>query len=492
MNNCRFCPYKTKCWEDTFKDNKEVVVNIILTDNKLKIKTDKFLQEKIDKVLDNKLQYEIDNKYYVVKAMKQKGIDFDGIIHLYRNSSTYLGFKNYIIELLQTDLKEFLEKKGYKLNIKIIDKRNIPNTSANINCKQLNGIELRDYQKEAIEHIIKDEISLTELSVGSGKTVMATEIIRRLNFKTLFVVDVSVLLKQTKDEFENLLGIECGLITNGEQNWKDINVATIQTIVKFIKNKDKEFMKNLRECNVVIVDEAHVSKSKSYNLLMENIRARYRIGLTGTAYSNGNDSLELYKSFGFPNFKITLKDLVDEGYLVKPIIKFVKYEHKEHYFDYDDAYNGCLNSEERLNKLKEIVEQHKDDNILIITRRLEHADKINEILGGNIEIIKGSLSKKKRDLYIKQMKEGKRNILIGSEKIVQKGLNIPNLNVLINYSANKGGIQTVQSLGRVIRSYEGKKFGYYYDFYDTDEYLILATKQRIKTLEQQGFDVEII
>jgi superfamily II DNA or RNA helicase len=165
---------------------------------------------------------------------------------------------------------------------------------------------------------------------------------------------------------------------------------------------------------------------------------------------------------------------------------------KECYFDYDDAYNGCLNSEGRLNKLKEIVEQHKDDNILIITRRLEHADKINEILGGNIEIIKGSLSKKKRDLYIKQMKEGKRNILIGSEKIVQKGLNIPNLNVLVNYSANKGGIQTVQSLGRVIRSYEGKDVGYYYDFYDTNEYLRNATKQRMNILKDQGFEVDII
>ena len=342
----------------------------------------------------------------------------------------------------------------------------------------------------AVEHIIKDEISLTELSVGSGKTVMAAEIIRRLNYKTLFVVDVKVLLNQTKEEFEKLLGIECGLITEGKQEWKNVNIATIQTCVKFLKKKDKTFLKNLSECNVVIVDEAHCSKSKSYQMLFDNVKARYRIGLTGTAYSNGNDSLELYKSFGFPNLKITLKDLVNKGYLVKPIIKFIKYNHNNTYFNYDDAYLGILNSEERLNKVKEIVNKHKDENILIITRRLKHADKIKEILGGNVEIIKGSLSKKKREKYIKEMKQGNRKILIGTDKIVQKGLNIPNLNVLINYSANKGGIQTIQGLGRVIRKCEGKEVGYYYDFYDTNEYLTNATKERIKAIKNQGFEIQ--
>lgn len=491
-NNCKWCNYKRKCWEDTFKNDKNICVKVILKNNRLIINTEKFLLEKINNVLDKQLSYEIDNAHYVIKAMKQKGINFDGIIHLYKNNSTYLGFKNYIIDLLRNDLNEYLENRGYKLNLKIIDERKIPNKSANINCDKLKGIELRDYQKEAIDHIIKDEISLTELCVGSGKTVMAAEIIRRLNYKTLFVVDVSVLLKQTKDEFERLLGIEVGLITNGEQNWKDINVATIQTVVKFLNNKDKEFMKNLHECNVIIVDEAHCSKSKSYNKLMSNITAKYRIGLTGTAYSNGNDSLELYKSFGFPTLKIKLKDLVDRGYLVKPIIKFIKYNmNKGYYYDYDEAYTEILGSKERLNKVKEIIEKHINDNILIITRRLEHADKINEVLGGDVEIIKGSLNKKKRDKFIKEMKEGKRKILIGTDKIVQKGLNIPNLNVLINYSANKGSIQTIQSLGRVIRKCENKECGYYYDFYDEDENLINATKERIKALKYQGFKVEI-
>jgi superfamily II DNA or RNA helicase len=444
------------------------------------------------KVLDDKLQYEIDNKHFVIKAMKQKGMNFDGIIHLYKYSSTYLGFKNYIVELLQKDLKEFLENKGYKLNIKIIDRRNIPNTSANLDCKNLNGIELREYQKESIEKAIKEEISILGLCTSAGKTLIASEIIRRLNYKTLFVVNTIDLLNQAKKTFENTLNVKVGTITNGKAEWNDITVATIQTIVKYLKNKDKEFMNNLKECNLVIVDEAHISKAKSYDLLMNNVNARYRFGLSATPYAYGNNSLEIYKSFGFPKINISLQDLIKKNYLTKPIIKFIKYEHNEHYFDYDDAYVGCLNSKERLNKIKDIVNKHNDDYILIIIRRLEHADTIKELLGDDVEIIKGSLSKKKREKLLNEMRDGKRKILIGTDKIVSTGLDIPILSVLINYSANLTTIQTIQSLGRICRLYKNKDKAYYYDFYDTNEYLRKASKERIKTLEQQGFEVNII
>jgi superfamily II DNA or RNA helicase len=490
-NNCKFCPYKTKCWEDTFKDDKEIVVNVILTDNRIKIETGKFLQNKIDKVLDNKLSYEIDNKYYVVKAMKQIGIDFDGMVHLYMNSSTYLGFKNYIIELLQTDLKEFLEKKGFKLNIKIIDERNIPNISANLKCKELNGIDLRDYQKNVVEKAIKEEITILGLCTSAGKTVIASEIIRILNYKTLFVVNTIDLLNQAKKTFEKTLGVKVGTITGGKAEWEGITVATIQTIIKYLKNEDNEFIKQLHECNLIIVDECHFSKAKSYSLLMENVKARYRFGLSATPYAYGNNSLEIYKSFGFPKINISLQDLIKLGYLTKPEIKFIKYEHKEHYFDYEDAYSGCLNSEERLNKLKEIVDNHKNDYILIIVRRINHADMIKELIGSDVEIIKGSISKKKREKLLNEMREGKRKILIGTDKIVSTGLDIPILNVLINYSANLTTIQTIQSLGRICRLHPNKDKAYYYDFYDTNEYLRKATKERINILKKQGFKVVI-
>ena len=476
---------------------KNVIVRLILTDNRVKVKTAKFLQNRIDKILDSKLSYVEEDMYYKILRLMRRGIFYDGIIHLYNShdKSTYLGFKNYIIELLKNELTDDLKKRKYKLNLKIIDERKIPNTSANLKCDKLMGVELREYQKQAVEYIIKEEICLIDLATGGGKTVIAAELIRRLNYKTLFVVNTIDLLNQTKRTFEKLLGVKCGIITNGKQEWKEINIATIQTVVKFIKNEDDEFLKNLHECNLIIVDECHFAKSESYNILMNNVKAQYRVGLSATPYTNNNSCLELYKSFGFPNFKVRLNDLIEMGYLVKPVIKFVKYKDgNECYPNYEYAYRGVLNCRDRILKLKEIVDYHKkrNDSILIITRRLEHAQNIKEILDGEVEIIEGKLSKRKREKLLKEMREGKRKILIGTDKIVSTGLDLPILNVLINYSANLSKIQTLQSLGRILRAYDNKEQAFMYDFYDRNRHLIKAAKKRIKVLEDEGFNVKVI
>jgi superfamily II DNA or RNA helicase len=476
---------------------KNTIVKLTLTDNRIKIKAAKFLQNRIDKILDSKLSYVEDNSYYNILRVMRKGIFYDGIIHLYnsQDNSTYLGFKNYIIELLENELTDDLKKRNYNLKLKIIDKRNIPNIGANLKLDRLKNTELRTYQKQAVEYIIKEEICLIDLATGGGKTVIAAELIRRLNYKTLFVVNTIDLLNQTKKTFEKILGVKCGVITNGGQEWKEINIATIQTVVKFIKNENDEFLKNLHECNLIIVDECHFAKSESYNILMNNVKAQYRVGLSATPYTNNNSCLELYKSFGFPNFKVGLKNLIEKGYLIKPIIKFVKYKSEnKYYINYEYAYKEVLKCRGRLLKLKEIVDYHKkrSDSILIITRRLEHAQNIKEILDGEVEIIEGKLSKRKREKLLKEMREGKRKILIGTDKIVSTGLDLPILNVLINYSANLSKIQTLQSLGRILRIYEGKEQAFMYDFYDRNEYLIKATKERIKVLEDEGFNIKII
>ena len=494
---CGWCEYRNHCFKTEYKENNKIVtITLKLKGNRLYIDAPNNILKVINKVFEKELSYKEDGAYYKIKIMKQRGLDYDGVKKLYmsyKSPYTYLGFYNYIKTRLN-DLIKKLENKGIKAVVQTIDYREFPNVSAGVNLDKLNGIELRDYQKECIEQMIKEKISIMELSVGSGKTAMSAEIIRRLNYKTLFVVDVKDLLNQTVEEFENLLNIKCGIITNGEQEWSGVNVATIQTISKLLKEKNKIFIKNLHECNLVIVDEAHGAKSNQYNTLMENIKAEYRLGLSGTPYSNGNDSLELYKSFGFVSKSIKLKDLINMGYATNPVIKFIKYKSDTYYYgDYEKEYMQSLKDENRLKLITNIITKHKNDSILIITRRLEHADVVKEYIKSelniDVEVIKGNLTKSKRKRYLKEMKEGKRKILIGSAQIVQKGLNIPILNVLINYSANKGKNQTIQMLGRITRKYEGKDKAYFYDFYDKSEYLKEASKNRIKVFKEEGFNV---
>ena len=271
--------------------------------------------------------------------------------------------------------------------------------------------DLRPYQEKAVRYIIDNPINITEICTGAGKTVIAAEVIRRIAMPTLFVVDRNILLAQTVKEFEQHFD-SVGTITEGEIVNGDIMVASIQSLISLLKGDKKPMVSQLlTRFGVVMVDEAHGAKAKSYQKLFKTIAAKYRIGLSGTPYSDGNDSLELYKSFGFPEFKIRARDLIDDGYLVDPKIAFLRYDPG---FvvngDYHEIYDQLLKSEDRLDKMYDIVKNHKEENILIMADKLEHIDIIGKFIGKNTYIITGSTKKKDRQAIIDIFLKSKSNI----------------------------------------------------------------------------------
>ena len=489
LNNksCFFCGFKKKCRADSIQKKENLVFNLEIDHDYVQIKTD--MQDNFfDNTLSDFFSYEIDNSYFVKKAMAKRGVkNFDGVVRMYKDGKVPIGFYHKLKELL----KQYGEYANKMVIIYEKDKRVFNKTQ--IATPHLNDVELRPYQKAAVKHIINSKISMTEIATGAGKTVMAAEIIKTLGNKTLFVVDRNILLTQTKKVFEDYGLRFIGSVTAGKQSWGDVTIASIQTLTQLIKKKDKEVLRQIGLCDVVIVDEAHGAKSKSYQTLMKHVGAEYRIGLTGTAYADGNSSLELYKSFGFPDYKITNKELIDSGHLTPCECTFLKYE-AGHILngDYSEVYDQILKVEYRLRIVEEICATHKHDNTLIMVDKIEHIIITKELLKQyNIHVIQGATNIKERDTILKTIKSSSGNILIATSQIIQKGVDIPNLDVIINYTANLGTVKTRQSLGRVLRTSKGKDKAYYYDFYDEHPTLKKHTHERIKTLEEQGFDVTI-
>lgn len=490
---CFFCAYKKLCHIDSYKKRPEQKINLSYDNWNCKIEMEGGIDPVIDKVFEKEFSYTMDGAHYAIKAMRQKGnMTFDGKVRLYKKGIFPRGFLVKAKELLK-DYSDF--RKDSIVTIKEINKENKYNFGNHIYLKN-SEIKLRPYQIDSINKILKDKISMTEICTGAGKTFMAAEMINIIGYKTLFVVDVKMLMDQTKKEFEKFFPFEkIGTITEGQQKWENINVATIQTVSKLIDKKDKEFLEELKYCGMVIVDEAHGAKSKSYKKLLDNSIAPYKIALTGTAFANGNDSLELYRNFGFPSVKITTKELVEQGYLTEPEINFLKYKETDLIMNgnYEEVYDQVITDKNRMKKIEDILKLNNKKHLIIVSR-IEHAEKIKEFLN-NIEypceIIQGKTSSANRKLILNKFQNENLNVLIGTAPLVQKGLNIPNLDVIINISGNKGHIMTIQSLGRVLRKFEGKEKAYYYDFYDDHFAMIKHTKERLKAFKEQGYDVKI-
>jgi len=80
--------------------------------------------------------------------------------------------------------------------------------------------------------------------------------------------------------------------------------------------------------------------------------------------------------------------------------------------------------------------------------------------------------------------------MVATLSIASEGLNIPDLDVIINASGNAGDVKSIQVLGRVLRKIEGKKEALYIDFLDAGKYTKQHSRKRYKIFEKEGYQLE--
>ena len=83
----------------------------------------------------------------------------------------------------------------------------------------------------------------------------------------------------------------------------------------------------------------------------------------------------------------------------------------------------------------------------------------------------------------------KSGILIMTQSIAAEGLDIPDLDIIINAAANKGDVKSIQVLGRVLRIFGGKSEAKYIDFVDAGYHTSGHSLQRMEAFRKQGHTV---
>jgi superfamily II DNA or RNA helicase len=289
---------------------------------------------------------------------------------------------------------------------------------------------------------------------------------------------------------------EIGTLTEGQIDIKTINVATIQTLMSFLKRKDSFIINFLANVGTFIIDESHVAASKSYVMLSKYlINADIRLGLSGTYKREDGDEMQIEACVGYNEYKVHAQELIDKGHIMKPSIYFYEYKkdsdsgpsgNYNSYYDFNITFSSIRNS-----LIIRIVEMFKNKNILIIVNKIAHGESLQKSLSNSV-FIHGSVNHEKREEWLAKMKSGKNMIIIGTASIVSKGVDIPNLDVMINATGNLSAITSIQSLGRVLRKSEGKDKAIYIDFIDKGEYLKEHSEHRLKILKEQGHDIKIM
>lgn len=158
-------------------------------------------------------------------------------------------------------------------------------------------VALRPYQHRALEHLdaafaAGKRAPLVVAPTGSGKTVLAAEIIRRHGGRALFLAPRRELVHQTCRKLEDI-GLHYGVLLAGDRRmnlYQAVQVASIDTAIARIVRRDRLVMPDFE---LVLVDEAHLSITRRRLELLDHWPGARRVGLTATPIRKDGRALGL-------------------------------------------------------------------------------------------------------------------------------------------------------------------------------------------------------
>ena len=319
---------------------------------------------------------------------------------------------------------------------------------------------LRPYQHEAID-LLKQKIQQGKKRIvvvsptGSGKTTLASEIIKRCvekGKKALFIAHRQELVYQAHARFAEF-GINAGIIMPPHTlaNGHDVHVASIQTLIR----------REHPPADVIFIDESHHSTANSYHSIIKNYPDAILIGLTATPYRM--DGKGLGNIYGDIIVSSTIEKLIKDKYLVQPRYFGAKK-------DFSDIHiqAGDYNTKELFQKMDEkvlydgVVEKFKQfgsGKTLIFCVNIEHSTKTTRaFIDAGYKAMHFDCDTKNADrkIILDKFRRGDIDIL-SNVAICTEGFDLPAINTVILNRATKSKCLFVQMVGRALRPSEGKE-----------------------------------
>ena len=364
-----------------------------------------------------------------------------------------------------------------------------------------------EWQSTVLETVEREKRGIIKIATGGGKSFMQTVLVGKLHLKTIILVNKLDILLQFKEWMETGLHITPGQIGGGIVKPAHITLMMVQTAANALKiktegNNEKDvtpltiansiiIMKTLNECECLIVDEVHgIISNTWYSMHRYFKHAYYKLGWSATPGYLESKNLLLEAAFGPRLVDITCSDLIKAGYLTQPYFYFVNLKHERQPKEdtYPTVYKNEITENQHRNLLITSIATSywKNGNrVLIGVQHLKHGlileDMLKKVLGkDHVIFVRGETDSEIRRTVLKELNAGNSRMVIAT-KVFSEGIDLPNLNVLINAKAQISYIDYLQMIGRVLRKVEGKDKAFIIDFYDYGcKYLTSHSKERLQ------------
>lgn len=386
-------------------------------------------------------------------------------------------------------------------------------------------IELRNYQKEAVKSLLgkvenvlrspESGIVIFQSPTGSGKTVMVSEMLKRLvkdNKKRYSFVWVSVrhLHEQSKEKLEKYYEddrlIQCSYFEDLEDkqigeneilflNWHSINKKDINIFVRENEqdNNLNSIIQNTKEEGreiILVIDESHhTAKSEKSRELIEVIGPKVTIEVSATPHLKGNVS-EIEKVY---LSDVKSEEMIKSEISVNPEFLDMKVGTQD---------SDTLVIEQALKKREELKKQFKKEgtniNPLVLiqlpdekSNLISKKDEVIKILKDKFKITEESgklavwLSEKKTENLANIEKNDDDAEVLVFKQAIALGWDCPRACILVIFRESKSFTFTIQTIGRIMRMPELK---YYSNHEELNKGFVFTNLPNIEITEDYAKD----
>jgi DNA excision repair protein ERCC-3 len=368
--------------------------------------------------------------------------------------------------------------------------------------------QLRPYQRDCVDVFwaggsAKGGSGVLVLPCGAGKTIIGIGVMGRISQHTLILTTNITALRQWRDELLDKTDLRAAQIGEYSGEVKERErpiVLTTYQILTYRKSRDEEFehldLFNNGRWGLIIYDEVHLLPAPVFRAVAE-IQGKRRLGLTATLVREDGKEDDVFSLIGPKKSDVPWKVLEKQGWIAKAEcieIRIPLPEDKRMEYAVADTKSKFRIASEnpvKIEVIKQLIAQHKNDNVLVIGQYLEQLYEIARILKEvsktDIPIITGKTPTKERERIYGDFKSGRLKCLIVS-KVANFAIDLPDANVAIQVSGTFGSRQEeAQRLGRILRPKAEGKMAHFYSLVTKDSKDQEFAANRQLFLTEQGY-----
>ncbi|CAI9387115.1 DNA repair helicase XPB [Microbacterium sp. T2.11-28] len=361
------------------------------------------------------------------------------------------------------------------------------------------GWTLRPYQRKAVDIFSEGGSGVVVLPCGAGKTLVGAAAMAETKTTTLILVTNTVSARQWRDELlkrTSLTPDEIGEYSGQAKEVKPVTIATYQILTAKRKGEYAHLaLLDALDWGLIVYDEVHLLPAPVFKLTAD-LQARRRLGLTATLVREDGREGDVFSLIGPKRFDAPWKEIEAQGFISPAICYEVRVDlPASDRLEYaaaadDERYRLAATAHAKIGVVRDLVEKHRGEQILVIGQYLDQIDVLAQAL--DAPQITGATPVDEREELYGGFREGRIPVLVVS-KVANFSIDLPEASVAIQVSGSFGSRQEeAQRLGRLLRP---KTSGHTASFYtliarDTVDQDFAQNRQRF--LAEQGYSYTIL